>query len=171
MNRIVIFAIMALLASCTTGGQLGERDRTRIATYDVRTHDVTGFQPAMFRDRFPDGRRIENIRIERQRGNFYLLRTGARDESSIPGSTGQVSCRNSRILLLDDGRGQLSLRPSSDEETCDGHNCQQCSFREGGGCNCDRTGDISLGFGYCDHSITRTRRDLIIIRAFGAEQH
>ena len=41
-------------------------------------------------------------------------------------------------------------------ETCTGINCRKCSFATGGGCDCNRMGDVHTGSeAYCNHTITK----------------
>jgi hypothetical protein len=49
----------------------------------------------------------------------------------------------------------IYLRTSTVKETCTGVNCEKCSFADKGGCNCDRTGSLTGGSSYCNHSVTK----------------
>ncbi|PTX61671.1 hypothetical protein C8N46_104315 [Kordia periserrulae] len=45
-------------------------------------------------------------------------------------------------------------------ESCSGVNCSKCVFAEGGGCDCETTGSILHGPGYCNHSTSVSDGDV-----------
>ncbi|MFN4299728.1 MAG: hypothetical protein ACK4EX_08375 [Thermaurantimonas sp.] len=62
-----------------------------------------------------------------------------------------------RIPVIEsDGLINLGV-PGGTVESCTGVNCERCEFAPNGGCICLRSGSITGGASYCNHSISRPR--------------
>ena len=164
MEKILGFAILFILASCSTFGASYPSTPLEVATYDVQSQTVTGFRRDLFRQTFQDGSRIKELSVQRQNDGFYLVREGFRAAEPT-----EPSCRTESIRLSDDGRGRLTLGGSTEVHLCAGVNCSRCGYVTPG-CIC--LGSIDpLATATCNHrSMGIDRAELLVDRAERREE-
>jgi len=151
MKWLLVFTV--LLAGCQTTPPK-DCEPTVCDSFDALVvasmlDDELDFYPHGLKLEFADGTDIEtmDVVVDEQTKKTYLIREGHYKGKD---------CRISRTELVDTGTIIL-LRMPGITETCSGKNCSHCSFKDGGGCNCQNSLNI------CEHTITKNR-DLLRLR-------
>jgi hypothetical protein len=163
MSRLICIALLFLLASCSTFDSQGQSTAIQVATYNVKTQEVSGFRKALFRNTFQNGSRIDELSVKRLQDGFYLVRQSS--YGAAAGSTGPT-CRTESLRLSDNGRGRLTLGSSPQFHLCTGTNCNRCGYLTAG-CICLESID-KLGASSCSYqSMGISRAELLVPGAEG----
>lgn len=137
MKKILFLIILLFSTGCfAQEGQVAVQDNSGSWTITISNQDATAAFLNFFADF--DGSSFEIMEMDQ---TCYLFSKG---EHAVYRINLEVSTN-----FLQFATTGLTA------ESCSGVNCSHCVFKEGGGCDCQKTGDIMGESPYCNHSVSK----------------
>ncbi|MDR3133866.1 MAG: hypothetical protein LBU42_07580 [Prevotellaceae bacterium] len=146
MKKIFLLTMVALIFTCNAEAQ--EKSYSELGVLS----DAFLGSPIL-----AGVKKMTDFQIIADSGKTFIQGSGVTAEGN------SVLFRKEMIMTVD-SKGLILIQLMAATESCTGVNCAKCSFKTGGGCNCDNPGSIMGGASYCNHSIVRDtnpRNDLV----------